>query len=40
MKKSIKKHKKLFYITIRRMGDLVGLLLLLAAILFALRGFG
>ncbi len=40
MKKPIKKHKKLFYKTIRRMGDLVGLLLLFAAVLFAFRGFG
>jgi hypothetical protein len=35
----MKKHKKLFFKTIRRMGDLVGLLLLIAAVIFALRLF-
>jgi hypothetical protein len=32
-------HFKLFYNTVRRLGDLVGVLLLIAAILFGLRGF-
>jgi hypothetical protein len=32
------KHTKLLYKMIRRMGDLTGLLLLLAALLFASRG--
>jgi hypothetical protein len=33
----MKKHFLILYLIIRRIGDLVGLLLLLAAILFAIR---
>ncbi len=33
----IRKQRKIFFRTLRRVGDAVGLLLLLAAVLFALR---
>ncbi len=37
LKKKLRRQGRLFFKAIRRAGDLVGLLLLLAAILFALR---
>ncbi|MFW5707576.1 MAG: hypothetical protein ACOC12_06630 [Bacteroidota bacterium] len=37
IKKKLKRHGRLFFKAIRRTGDLVGLLLLLAALIFALR---
>jgi hypothetical protein len=39
LKKRIRKQKLLFYKIIRRAGDLIGLLLLAIAIVFALRLF-
>jgi hypothetical protein len=39
IKKKIKRSKNLFYKTVRRFGDLLGIVLLLIAVAFALRIF-
>lgn len=35
----MEKHKKILYRSIKRVADLIGLLLIIAAIIFANRGF-